>query len=267
MSLRLRRGWRRFFWQRLTNPNRKTKPAFIVGCGRSGTSMLIHRLGRSWAVDPFNEDNQAAFEKWRIRPLNVIENLIDRSYAQIALFKPVLTTPHSCEYLARFPDARMFFVYRHYTDVINSSVKKFGPSDRLAHVDSWINDDFDEFAPIAPPETTAAMIRRLWKPYLSPESAAALYWLFYNSLYYDLGLAQDSRVKLIGYEPLVNNAGQEIKEACEFLDLKFEPRMSADIFATSVGRDDPPDMDPDIQSACEALWQRLQASLTEVVVN
>lgn len=228
--------------------------------------MLIHRLGRSWAVDPFNENHQAAFEKWRLRPLDVIENLVDRSYAQVALFKPVLTTPHSCEYLTRFSDARMIFVYRHYTDVINSSLKRFGPADRLAHVNSWIVGDFSEFAPIAPPETAVATVRKLWNPSLSPQSAAALYWLFYNRLYFDLGLDREERVKLIGYESLVNNAGLEIRDACDFLGLKFEPAMAADIFATSVGRDEPPDMDPAIKSACETLWQRLQATVEAVSV-
>jgi hypothetical protein len=235
-------------------------PAFVVGCGRSGTSMLLHHLGRSRAVDPFNENDAAAFEKFRLRPLDEIEKLVQRSYAQVALFKPVLCTPHSCEYLNRFPDARLIFVYRRYGDVVNSSVKKFGPADRVAHIDSWVADDFSEFAPIAPPPETRAVVRELWKPSLSPESAAALYWLFYNRLYFDLGLDQEPRAKLIGYESMVASPEAHIKDACDFLGLKFEPVMIDGIFATSVGRDNPPPMDEEIASACEALWQRFQAA-------
>jgi hypothetical protein len=263
MDLRLKRGWRKYFWQRLHNPFGQTMPAFVVGCGRSGTSMILHHLGRSWTVDPYNENHPAAFEKWRLRPLDVIEKLVDRSYAQVTLFKPVLTTPHSCEYLTRFPDARLIFVYRHYNDVVNSSLKRFGPADRLAHVNSWIANDFNEFAPIPPPEPTKALVRRLWQPSLSPESAAALYWLFYNRLYFDLGLSQEKRVKLIGYESLVANPSSEIREACLFLGLNFELSMAAGIFSTSVRRDETPPMDQAIESACEALWQRLQAALTQ----
>jgi len=263
VNLRLKRGWRKYFWQRLHNPSRQTIPAFVVGCGRSGTSMLLHHLGRSWAVDPYNENHPAAFEKWRLRPLDVIEKLVDRSYAQVTLFKPVLSTPHSREYLTRFPDVRLIFVYRHYYDVVNSSLKQFGPADRLAHVNSWIADDFSEFAPVSPPEQTKAVVRRLWKPSLSPESAASLYWLFYNSLYFDLGLDQEERARLIGYESLVANAGPQIRDACAFLSLKFEPAMAAGIFSTSVGRDETPPIDQDIESACEALWQQLQAAHIE----
>jgi hypothetical protein len=165
--------------------------------------------------------------------------------------------------LARFPDARLIFVYRRYGDVVNSSVKKFGPADRLAHVNAWIADDFAEFAPIAPPAETKAVVRRLWKPSLSPESAAALYWLFYNRLYFDLGLDREERAKLIGYEFMVANPDAYIKDACDFLGLKFEPAMIDGIFATSVGRDNPPPMDEDIAAACEALWKRLQAAASK----
>jgi hypothetical protein len=222
--------------------------------------MLLHHLGRSWAVDPFNENNPAAFEKFRLRPPDVIEKLVDRSYAHAAVFKPVLTTPHSCQYLNKFPNARMIFIYRHYNDVVNSSIKRFGPADRLTHVNSWIADDFGEFAPVAPPEETKAIVRKLWKPDLSPELAAALYWLFYNTLYFDLGLIRDDRVRLVGYESLVANPGPHLEAACDFLGLKFEPKMTAGIFATSVSRHEVPAIDQEIETACEILWQRLQAA-------
>lgn len=224
--------------------------------------MLLHHLARSWAVDPYNENNDAAFEKYRLRPLDEIATLVDRSYAQIALFKPVLCTPHSCEYLTRFSDARLIFVYRHYNDVVNSSVKRFGPADRLSHVNAWIADDFNEFAPLSLPEPAIVAVRSLWKPTLGPESAAALYWLFYNRLYFDLGLHQEERAKLINYESLVDNPDIEIKGACDFLRLKFDPIMTAGIFSTSVGRDHSPPIEPEIISACENLWQRLHSMST-----
>jgi hypothetical protein len=224
--------------------------------------MLLHRLGRSWSVDPFNEDHQAAFEKYRLRPLEVIEDLTQHSYARVTLFKPVLTTPHSCEYLTRFPASRMIFVYRHYHDVVNSSIKRFGPNDRLIHVNAWIADDFGEFAPLSPPEQTKARVRHLWKPDLSPESAAALFWLFHNSLYFDLNLHQETRVKLIGYERLVADAVVGIQDICAFLNLKYEPTMADGILKSSVGRDAQPNLTPEIETACETLWQQLEDALS-----
>ena len=265
LKFQLKRGWRKTIKQRLLNPSRKTMPVFLVGCGRSGTSMLLHHLGRSWSVDPFNEDHQAAFNNYRLRPLDVIEKLVDRSYARAAVFKPVITTPHSCEYLNRFPNARLIFVYRHYHDVVNSSLNRFGPADRLAHVNSWMADNFGKFAPISPPEQTKTAIRQLWKPTLSPESAAALYWLLHNSLWFDLNLHLNERAMLVSYESLVADAVPKMRAVCDFLNLKFEPEMADDIRSTSVGRDPQPVLDRNIETACEALWQQLQLAYSRPV--
>ncbi len=265
--MKLRRGWRKYFWQRAHNPTGQTRPVFVVGCGRSGTSMMLHHLARSREVDAFNENHPAAFERFRLRPLDEIEKVIERSYARVALFKPVLCTPHSRAYLTRFPDTRLIFVYRHYSDVVNSSIKKFGAADRLTHVNSWMEDDFAEFAPIAPPAATQAVVRELWRPDLSAESAAALYWFFYNTLYFDLGLHQEERARLKGYESLVANATQEIQEACSFFGITFDPIMVEGIFTSSIGRDNSPLIDGAIESACVALWERLQtvSSMAEPV--
>ena len=263
----LKRGRRKYLWQRLHNPSGITTSVFIVGCGRSGTSMLLHHLGRSWSVDSYNENDAAAFEKFRLRSLDTVEALTEGSFADVILFKPVLTTPHSREYLTRFPAARLVFVFRHYNDVVNSSIKRFGPADRLAHVNDWMANDFAEFAPIVPPEATRDIVRRLWRPDLTPESAAALYWLFYNGLYFDLELDLEERALLIGYERLVAEPENEIRAVCDFLNLGFEPVMIEGIVASSIGRDDKPSLDPDVQSACESLLRRLWASAGDNIVE
>jgi hypothetical protein len=248
---------RRQLWQRWQNPARETLPVFLVGCGRSGTSMIVRYLGKSWWLEFYNEDNPAAFERWRLRDLSAIEALIDRSYAHVTLFKPILDTYQTPILLARFPTAKAIFAFRHYDDVINSSIKRFGIANRLKHVRAWIEEDFNEFAAVPPPEETKIFIREKWKPSLSPESGAALYWLFQNRLYFDLGLYQSKRVKLVQYESIVSRPAEEFKSLCGFLGIPFEPQLAAGIFSSSIGRNSPPTIDPEIRAACEELWQRL----------
>ena len=161
--------------QRVYNPTRNTKPIFLVGCGRSGTSMLVFRLEKSWQIELFNENHPAAFQNFRIRDLATIEEVIDRSYAGLALFKPILSTPQTPILLSYFPTSWAVFVFRHYCDVINSSIKRFGLMSRPDHVNAWVNDDFAEFGAYQPPEKTKELIRSLWEPTLSPETGAALY--------------------------------------------------------------------------------------------
>lgn len=249
-------AFQRRVWQRWHNPTRHTTPVFLMGCGRSGTTMLLFHLGRYWQVEPYNENNPAVFEKWRLRDLAVIKELIAQSYAPIVLIKPILNTYQTRVLLSMFPDAKVLFVFRHYDDVINSFRKKFGTR-QLENVADWINNDFAEFSATPPPSETKHAITSRWKPSLSPESGVALYWLFQNRLYFDLQLDRDERVYLVQYKTLVSKPEQEFKEICNFLELPFEPRIIDGIFATSIKRDAPPQIEPDIRAACEEIWQRL----------
>ncbi len=259
--LMMQEQFRKSVWRQIHNPQHRTRPVFLVGCGRSGTSMLVRQLDKSWQVEVYHEDNPAAFKQYRLREFGVLDVLVERSKAPAAVFKPILSTTQTPLLLAHFPDIRIVFPFRHYNDVINSSLKKFGVENRINHIRSWMADDFGEFAVAPPPEATKAMVRRLWRPDLNPESGAALYWLFYNQLFYDLGLDNDDRAFLIRYETLVTEPRSQFVALSQFLGLKFEERMIAGIFASSVGRDDAPAIDPTIQAACEALYQRLSADV------
>lgn len=252
-------SWRQL-QQRLHNSNGPSRPAFLIGCGRSGTSMLVLQLGRSWQLDIYNENNTAAFEQWFLREIPIIRQLIADSHAPVVLFKPILETYRACLLLEQFPEAKIIFTFRHYDDVINSSLKKFGPDDRINHVNSWISDNFSEFADLRPPVKTRDYIRECWQPDLSPASGAALYWLLQNRLYFDLGLAEIDSARLLCYEAVVSNPGEEFAGLCDFLEVRFEPKMAAGIFDSSIQRDSPPLIDLQLRQECEQLWQRLLQS-------
>jgi hypothetical protein len=254
---RLKSDAQRQVQQRLYNPGGRSRPAFLIGCGRSGTSMLVMQLGRSWQLDIYNENSAAAFENWFLRDFPVIQQLIDDSHAPIVLFKPILETYRACRLLEQFPDAKIVFAFRHYHDVVNSSLKKFGVQNRINHVNGWIKDDFSEFADLRPPLETQEYIRACWQPDLSPQSGAALYWLFQNRLFFDLGLADSNSARLVCYEAVVSNPAEQFAALCDFLEVRFEPPMAEGIFDSSIQRDSIPLIDPHIEQECEQLWQRL----------
>src|SRR5690606_18939230 len=170
--------------QQERNPSGHSTPLFLVGCGRSGTTMLLRHLGRSWQVEAYNENQPEAFERWRLRDLPTIAGLISDSPAPVVAFKPILNTPQTHQFLDEFPEARLIFIFRHFDDVINSSMKKFGKANRLTHVREWMAGDFDEFK-VAPPAVTKATVEAHWRPDMGNASGAALYWLLCDRLHLD----------------------------------------------------------------------------------
>lgn len=219
--------------------------------------MLVVQLGRTWQLDIYNENNPAAFEDWFLRDLPTIHQLVSESHAPIVLFKPILETYRASHLLKSFPDSRIIFAFRHYHDVINSSLKKFGEMNRISHVNSWIQDDFSEFADLLPPSETQQYIRDLWRPNLSPQAGAALYWLFQNRLFFDLGLLDTNNARLVCYEAVVADPISQFASLCDFLGVRFESSMTKGIFDSSIHRDSPPIIIDHIRQECEQMWQRL----------
>lgn len=254
----------------------KSTPAFLIGHGRSGTSMIVKHLAKSRQVKLFNEDHPQAFENWHLRDLSVIDKLVRNSRSKITLFKPVKDTYLLPVLLARFPNAKVLFAFRNYNDVINSHRKKFYDAngrvinpknidqpDRRPSVVKWLDSDFAEFSACPPPEQLKQFIRSRWKPALNLESIIALDWIFYNRLFLDTDFTNDSRVMTIQYENLVSNTEEEFKQVCQFLGIGYHKGMIAGIHSTSIRRDPPPELDPVIGSDCEELWERLKSLRNE----
>lgn len=241
----------------LGNHQKKSLPIFLVGCGRSGTSMVLRGLGKSYKVEIYNESNPVAFTKFRLKDFATIEKLNASGYALFKLYKPILDTHMSVKYLSKFPLAKIIFVYRHYSDVISSSIRYFGADNWPSRVAHWIQNDFDEFASAPPPADTKAYIRSLWTNKLSAESSIALYWLFYNRLYIDLGLNRNSRVILINYENVVTKPEVEFRRLCKFLNIGYSQKMVEDMFITSIKHIQLPELEKTIQNECDKLWDYL----------
>jgi hypothetical protein len=89
---RLQAAFSRSLVQRLRNPSGDSRPVFLVGAGRSGTSMIVRHLARTWQVALFNEDDPAAFRDYHLRDFAEVRELISRSRAPITLFKPIKDT-------------------------------------------------------------------------------------------------------------------------------------------------------------------------------
>jgi hypothetical protein len=114
------------------------KPAFIVGCGHSGTTLLLRLLGAHARLHAVNEESNT-FVKARY------ENL--RSYDILTFFRGrkrwVEKTPNHVYYIGEIfesrPGAKVIFVLRDGRDVAVSLRKRHG--DFLAGVQRWLDDN------------------------------------------------------------------------------------------------------------------------------
>jgi hypothetical protein len=180
------------------------------------------------------------------------------------LLKPLCDSHRAAELLDDLgaPTAgRAIWAYRTMDDRVRSAVSKFGSANReaLAAIANGGGDSLWQAGGLS--ADSRSLIRRFDYGTMSPESAAALFWLVRNSLYFELGLDRRPDVLLCSYDQLVREPEASMRRLCEFLGIEYRPEFVAHIDSRSR-RDRPPlPIDPEIRSLCAELESRLDAVL------
>jgi len=85
--MRLALGKRR--WRRAHSVAPNATPVFLIGLQRSGTNMIARGLEEAPEFEVRNENDRAAFDRFRLRPDPMVRDLVMRSGHRYVLFKPL----------------------------------------------------------------------------------------------------------------------------------------------------------------------------------
>lgn len=239
-------------------------PLFVVGCQRSGTTMLLRVFEQSPECAVFHEGNSAAFEDSRIRGVDTIQRLIRESRNPVVVFKPLNDLQHTDTFLEVHLKAKAIWMYRQYQDVISSAVRKWGTAQRdLMYAIGRGVRRYREQAAISErmSPSVAALCRELCDDHMSSEDGAGLLWYVRNALYFDLSLHNDQRVLLVRYEDLVTSPEDQFQRVFDFIGCRFSREYIADIHRASIGAFPVPVMSPKIESLCEEMMSRLNRDM------
>jgi len=235
-----------------------TKPLFVVGNQRSGTTMLLSKLNRHFWVDIFHEDS-SAMQDWELKSFDEIDKLINGSKAKVCIMKPLEETHRINELLDYFNGSKAIFMFRKYTDVINSSM-------RLAwgkHLKKYVQNidkgvDFKYSGALNLTTDNIKLIRDLYKDDLSDESCCALIWYLRNSIYFEFQLYANPNILLVQYESLVSNPKSEFKRILTFMGLKWNNSIFYNISTKSITKDPAVNIDVNIKVQCDNLLAKLE---------
>lgn len=179
------------------------KQVFIFGCQRSGTTHLekLFRADcRSIVYGEFSElSEHKGSTRWR--ELHAIKKIFSEKHARYVVARSLLASSCTLEVLEHFTEARVIWMFREPTSVVDSMIRKWGDGfkevSEKVEVDSlgnwalrelWCQIE-NEVAEICP---TRDQDRHVANSY-------ALYWLYRNKLYFDLRLHEHPRVESYDY--------------------------------------------------------------------
>jgi len=236
---------------------------FVVGCQRSGTTLLTLIFERDYNAKVYGEfSSLSSFDietGLRLNPLDDVKHTIETSGYPLVITKPLVETHRLPELLAHFPGSRAIWIYRDYRDVASSDLVEFGRENGINNIRPIVDGDAHNWrSEGASPET-----RRLLAGYFSDDmcegDAAALFWYARNSLFFDLSLADNPSVMMIRYEELVSRPAEIIRDVYDFVGHEFPGTdLLKGVTRKSVGKGRSLTLSPGVGTLCTSMLQRLE---------
>lgn len=239
------------------NPSRDTRPVFILGVQRSGTTLLLDCLDRSREVSVMGESSKAMVD-FRIREDEAIKAFIASSRYKVIVFKPLTDSDRVLQFLDFTPTSLVIWAYRRVEDRANSAVAKFGSHNLEILRDLKAGKGFDRWQARGLTQENLELIKSFDYTDMSPHTAAAIFWWIRNDLFFVNELQGLDTVLPVAYEDLVSFPHRTMPGICRFIGCTFREQMVRDVHAKSVKRDQSR-IDGRAQRMCSEMYENLQA--------
>jgi hypothetical protein len=256
---RLRKYARRWLHVLSSAGRPQTRVAFVFGSQRSGTRLPLQILDHVPEIMSYSEGTAPWFRGVLLAPVPELDRLVARNPFPVAVLKPICETHRFAELLDHFPQSRALWMFRSYTDAVNSASAKWNSGKeavrRLAHGEldraGWRAGGLSA--------KRLELVRRLYRDDLSLHAANAIMWYLRNSLYFDLAADRRRDVMLVRYEELVTRPEALVPRIGDFLGVHVPASYRRDVFSSSVSKKPFPPIPAEIAERCEELERRLIA--------
>lgn len=247
--------------QALTVPATRKKKLFIIGCQRSGTTMMLRIFRKDLNAKVFGEFSKLSRhdpDKIRLNPLDQVKREIKKENAPLIVLKPLVETQHTKQLLKYFPDSKALWMYRHYKDVASSNLINFGQHNGIDDLRPIVEGDPYNWRS----EGASPQVRKVVSKYFSENmnqlDAAALFWYARNSLFFDLNMKGNPSIMMCRYQDLVYQPVEMMQEIYSFIDFPFpDKKIVEDVSSSSVGKGQDIKLNPEIEALCQQMLDRL----------
>jgi hypothetical protein len=243
--------------RRRLRPECDSKPVFILGKQRSGTTMLMRAFHRHPDMLVYDEHrDNAAFLDYRIRSAETVRTLLVEAHFPAVCMKPICDSHRISELRKEFPEAHIIWLYRDFKDVANSSLRKFDAATRAIRLvctggagGGWFREG------ISP--RIGEVLRETWRPGLSDFELACLVWWARNQLVLESGLHGRPGFTLLKYEALASAPPAMLRWLFQRLGMRYSEGVERGITARSIGRHPAPAIDQRVLELCRSTQARL----------
>ena len=243
---------------------KESKILFIIGCQRSGTSLMNRIFTREPNTSVYRESSQLSskdstnLRKLRLNSFEEIKSTLAKNYAPLIVIKPVVESQNALQLLENFPESKILWMYRNYKDAIRSYSKRFSGNRAIIDLKPIVEKDRKNWRAEKASDYVHSIIIKYFSEDMSQYDAIALFWFARNQLFYELNLDQNSKVFICKYEDLVAQPIEMMKTIYQFLNIDFQKVRGIDeVHSKSVGKGDVIELSPSIDKLCHDLQEKL----------
>jgi hypothetical protein len=240
----------------IRKPSKVTIPAFIMGCGRSGTTMLLDIFYRDYRVDALGENDPKIAQNFLL-DFDKIPGVISNAKAPVIVMKPILNSFDAAFVLKKFIDSKVIWFIRDYSDMVASSIKKFGNEvpgymkDFILYRkgNNWVSNGIAE-------ESHEIILSLDTHEFNKYDWMALIWWSVNRTIVID-SLNVNDRFRIVYYDKIVKNPENELMSIYNFIGLKYRKGADKYIHAVSVGKGSDIELHPQVRKLCKNLTETL----------
>jgi len=198
---------------------------FIVGCQRSGTTMLSRIFEKDLNTQSYGEASKFSYvepgRRLRLRPENEIKHELKKDRASLIVLKPLVESQNTPGLLSQFENSRALWIYRHFKDVASSNIRRFGQTNPINDLQPIVENHPTNWRSEKISTESRALVRQYFSPTMNPHDAAVLFWIIRNRIYFDMRLDAHPDVLLCKYEELVIDPAAIMKRIYGFARQEY----------------------------------------------
>jgi len=245
---------------------------FIVGCQRSGTSMLLNVFDKDLNTRCFGEFSKLTSNDTsggiRLNSLELVKKEFSKVKAPFIIVKPLVESQNVPELLDCFDNSRAVWMFRNHKDVASSNIKHFDINNGLDDLRPIVNNEPNNWRSEKVSGHVRETISKYFSEDMNPYDAAVLFWFARNSLFFDLGLHENPRVMMCCYEDLVLDPEKYVGNIYQQAGQVYPAiNITTEVHSNSRKKGKDIELSPEIEQLARELQNKLEAAYRAKTLN
>ena len=243
----------------------KKQILFILGCQRSGTTLMTYIMEKDWDAKVYAEHSNLSsddrLDGLRLNSLDKVKRTIAHDRYPLIVLKPLVESQNADILLDFFYGSKALWMVRHYKDVAASNLRRFGLDNGIKNLRYIMTDQNNNWRAERLPDYVRELVKSHFSETMNPYDAAALFWFVRNTIYFDLALDRNPAVRVCQYRELVKQPKGTMQAIYAMVNRPYPgDEIIEDVFKSSVGKGEHIELSPAIENHCREMWLRLTSA-------